>query len=87
MDNSRECPRRNQDGWNSSDSCSESDNKRFEEHSGQRIPSKSQLVGKGTSRYMIPHQVRPTMYESENFGTKFSLRGEDCNIPGIEVIK
>jgi hypothetical protein len=54
MDNPREWPRRDQDGWNSSDYCSESDNRRFEEHSGQRIPSKSQLVGKGTSRYIIP---------------------------------
>jgi hypothetical protein len=54
MDNPRECPRRNQDGWISSDYCSESDNRRFEEHYGQGIPSISQLVGKGTSRHMIP---------------------------------
>jgi hypothetical protein len=32
-------------------------------------------------------QVHPTTYESENFGTKFSLRRGDCNIPGLEVIK
>jgi hypothetical protein len=54
MDNSRECPRRDQDGWNSSDYCSESDNRRFKDHSGQRIPSISQLVGEVTSIYMIP---------------------------------
>jgi hypothetical protein len=24
------------------------------------------------------------MYESENFGMKFSLRGRDCNIPAFE---
>jgi hypothetical protein len=33
------------------------------------------------------NQDRPTTYESENFGTKFSLRGGDYNIPGLEVIK
>jgi ribonuclease HI len=27
------------------------------------------------------------MYESKNFGTKFSLRRGDYNIPGLEVIK
>jgi hypothetical protein len=27
------------------------------------------------------------MYESTNFGTKFSLRGRDYNIPGLEVTK
>jgi hypothetical protein len=54
MDNPRECPRRDQDGWNSSGYCSELDNRRFEEHSGQRIPSISQLFGEGTSRHMIP---------------------------------
>jgi hypothetical protein len=43
-----------QDEWNSSDFCSESDNRRFEEHSGQRIPSKSQLVGERTTRHMLP---------------------------------
>jgi hypothetical protein len=42
------------DGWNSSDYCSDLDNKRFEERSGQRIPSISQLLGEGTSRHMIP---------------------------------
>jgi hypothetical protein len=26
----------------------------FEDHSGQRIPSISQLVGKGTTRHMLP---------------------------------
>jgi hypothetical protein len=54
MDNPREWPRRDQDGWNSSDYCSELDNWRFEEHSGQRIPSIFQLDGEGTSRHMIP---------------------------------
>jgi hypothetical protein len=54
MDNPRECPRRDQDGWNSSDYCSELDNNSFEEHSGQRIPSISQLIGEGTSRHMKP---------------------------------
>jgi hypothetical protein len=54
MDNPKEWPRRNQDGWNSSDCCSEFDNRRFEDHSGQRILSIFQLVGKGTSRHMIP---------------------------------
>jgi hypothetical protein len=53
-DNLREWARRDQDGWNSSDYCLELDNWRFEEHSGQRIPSISQLVGEGTSRHMIP---------------------------------
>jgi hypothetical protein len=41
-------------GWNSSDYCSELDNRRFEECSGQRIPSISQLVGEGTTRHMLP---------------------------------
>jgi hypothetical protein len=54
MDNPREGPRRDQDRWNSSDYCSELDNRRFEEHTGQRILSISQLVGEGTSRHMIP---------------------------------
>jgi hypothetical protein len=65
----------------------ELDNRRFKEHFGQRIPSISQLVGKGTSRHMIPTISHPTTYMSVNFGTKFSLRGGDCNIPGLEVIK
>jgi hypothetical protein len=54
MDHPREWPRRDQEGWNSSDCCSELDNWRFEEHSGQRITSISQLVGEGTTRHMIP---------------------------------
>jgi hypothetical protein len=54
MDNPREWPIRDQDGWSSRDYCSELDNNSFEYHSGQRIPSISQLVGEGTSRWMIP---------------------------------
>jgi hypothetical protein len=54
MDNPREGPRRDQDGWSLRDYCLELDDRRFKEHSGQRIPSISQLVGKGTSRHMIP---------------------------------
>jgi hypothetical protein len=51
--------------WNSSDYCSELDNRRFEEHSGQRIPYISQLVGKGISRHMIP-----TTSSSNNVGER-----------------
>jgi hypothetical protein len=29
--------------------------------------------------------VHSTTYESANFGTKFSLRGRGCNIPGFEI--
>jgi hypothetical protein len=76
-----------QDGWNSSDYCSEFDNRRFEDCSGQGIPSISQIVGEGTTRHMLPTTSRPTTYESENFETKFSLKGGDCYIPGLEVIK
>jgi hypothetical protein len=54
MDNPREGPRRDQDGWSLRAYCSELDNRRFKEHSGQRIPSISQLVGEVTSRHMIP---------------------------------
>jgi hypothetical protein len=54
MDNPRERPTRDHDGWNLSDYCSELDNRRVNEHSGPRIPSISQLDGKGTSRHMIP---------------------------------
>jgi hypothetical protein len=50
----QERPRRDQDGRNSSDQCSELYNRRFEDHSGQRKPSISQLVGEVTSRHMIP---------------------------------
>jgi hypothetical protein len=53
MDYPRERPIRDLDGWNSSDYCSELDNRRFEDHSRQRIPSISQLVGEGTTRHML----------------------------------
>jgi hypothetical protein len=54
MDNPRELPIRDLGGWNSSDYCLEFENRRFKDHFGQRIPSISQFVGKGTSRHMIP---------------------------------
>jgi hypothetical protein len=53
IDNPREWPRREKVEWNSSDYCSKLDNRRFEEHCGQWVPSISQIDGEGTSRYMI----------------------------------
>jgi hypothetical protein len=59
----------------------------FKEHSGQWIPSISQFVGEGTLRHMIPTTSSSNNARERKLRTKFSLRGEDCNIPGLEVIK
>jgi hypothetical protein len=61
------------------------------EDSGETLDKVYQLypndLDKGLQDRRYPQQVHLTTYESENFGTKFSLRGRDCNIPGLEVTK